>query len=63
MRTTPFAGPLLFEVMVLHATEKDPTRLIRRTYERGSALYDQIFADRGDAALEPGTSEDAPHAC
>ena len=50
MRTTPFAGPLLFEVMVLHATEKDPARLLRLTYERGCALSDQIFADRGTAA-------------
>jgi sugar phosphate isomerase/epimerase len=51
MRATPFAGPLLFEVMVLHATEQDPTRLLRRTYDRGSALYDQIFAGRTDTAL------------
>jgi sugar phosphate isomerase/epimerase len=44
LRTTPFQGPLLFEVMVTHAAEKDPARMLRRTYVRGSQLYDEIFA-------------------
>jgi sugar phosphate isomerase/epimerase len=46
VRATPFVGPLLFEVMVTHAAEKEASRLLRRIYVRGSQLYDQIFAGR-----------------
>jgi sugar phosphate isomerase/epimerase len=45
LRATSFHGPLLFEVMVLHAPEKDAARLLRRTFERGCGLYDQIFSE------------------
>lgn len=55
IRATPFAGPLLFEVMVIHATEKDPGRLLRLAYERGSALFDQIFAGRDASAAMTNT--------
>lgn len=60
LRATPFAGPLLFEVMVIHATEKVPGRLLRLTYERGSALSDQVFAGRDASAAIFETRELAP---
>jgi sugar phosphate isomerase/epimerase len=49
IRATPFAAPLLFEVMITHTVEKEASQLLRRTYVRGSRLYDQIFAGRGFA--------------
>jgi sugar phosphate isomerase/epimerase len=61
IRATPFAGPLLFEVMVLHSTEKDPERLLRLVHERGSALYNQIFADGDASSEEPEAHEFATH--
>lgn len=60
LRTTPFAGPLLFEVMVIHATEKDPGRLLHLTYEQGSVLFDQIFAGRDASAAMSETRRLAP---
>jgi hypothetical protein len=44
LRTTPFAAPLLCEVMVTHTPEKAAWPVLRRVYTRGSELYDQIFA-------------------
>jgi sugar phosphate isomerase/epimerase len=43
LRRTPFRGPLLLEVMVLHSAQKEPAQLLPITYERACNLYDQIF--------------------
>jgi len=44
IRATPFAAPLLCEVMVTHTPEKAAWPVLRRVHTRGSELYDQIFA-------------------
>lgn len=43
LRATSFAGPLLLEVAITHAAEKDPRRFLAQTYVAGCHLYDQIY--------------------
>lgn len=43
LRGSPFRGPLLLEVMVMHSCEKDATRLLRVAYERGCSLQRRIY--------------------
>jgi len=40
---SPFAAPLLFEVMTEHSGFKQPELFLREAYRRGCALYDQVF--------------------
>ena len=46
IHATPFAGPLLFEVLITHTPETTIWPVLQRVHARGSALYDQIFASR-----------------
>ena len=36
--------PLLLEVMTTHSSEKDPVRFLELAFDRGCALYDEIFS-------------------
>ncbi|MDP9469853.1 MAG: sugar phosphate isomerase/epimerase [Chloroflexota bacterium] len=43
LRTSSLSGPLLFEVMTLHAAEKDPASLLPQVYARAVDLHRQIY--------------------
>ncbi len=43
LRATPFVGPLLLEVVVTHAAEKEPRRFLAQAYAAGCHLHDQIY--------------------
>ena len=48
---SPLAGPLLLEVMVTHAAEKDARRFLRLAHVRGLDIHRQVFGGRlGDGA-------------
>jgi sugar phosphate isomerase/epimerase len=43
LRAAPFAGPVLLEVAVEHAAEREPRRFLARAYAAGCQLHDQIY--------------------
>lgn len=46
LRPTPFTGPLLFEVMVTHSSEREARPFLHRAYERACYVHSLV---RGDA--------------
>ena len=41
LRASPFAGPLLLEVLVTHSSYKDATVFLQQAHERGTKLHEQ----------------------
>jgi len=43
LRATSFAGPVLLEVAVTHAAEKEPRRFLAQAYAAGCQLHEQLY--------------------